>query len=125
MTFITFERKHNVITRPILKRHSQNILFGLLVILFFSCNEENRNAKLLYDIEIDYLSTPLEDKRDLPSDSVVICFAGNFNQDTMTIYVNNEFYNRSILTTDDVIGMAGDLKLPDNKQIKKYRTQNK
>lgn len=36
----------------------------------------------------------------------------------MTVYVNNEFYNRSILTTDEVVGMAGDLSLPDYKSIK-------
>jgi menaquinone-dependent protoporphyrinogen IX oxidase len=89
------------------------------MVLFGSCNATMAQSKRNYDIEINYLSTPVNDNRSLPNDSITLCFAGNYDKDTIEIYVNDKFYNKSIRTTDEVVGMAGDLTLPDYRNIEK------
>jgi len=95
----------------------KNILFGLLIITCFSCDSKETNSKLTYDVQIEYLSTPINDNRELKIDSIALCFAGNFSSDTTKIYINNELYNVSILTTDEIDGMAGLIFLPSYKTV--------
>lgn len=87
------------------------------MIFLLSCSDKKLDTKLVYDIEIDYLSTPINDNRTLPNDSIIICFAGNFDKDTIEIDVNGKTYKKTIRTTDEKIGMAGDLTLPAYKGI--------
>ena len=91
----------------------------LTLVHFGSCVSANAQSKLNYDIEIDYLSTPVNDNRALPNDSIVLCFAGNFDKDTIETFVNHKFYKKTIRTTDEVDGMAGDLTLPNYRDIEK------
>ncbi len=95
-------------------------MYGIVLILFSSCLIQTKESNLLYDIEIDYLSTPIEDNRPLPHDSILICFAGNYCNDTVDVFVNNKLYNTSIRTTDERDGIAGDLLLPNYMDIKNF-----
>lgn len=88
-----------------------------MMIFFLSCSNKKLDTKLLYDIEIDYLSTPINDNRALPNESITLCFARNFDKDTINIYVNGMAYKETIRTTDEKTGMAGDLTLPNYKEI--------
>lgn len=90
-----------------------------MTLLLGACIFAKAQSKLSYNIEIDYLSTPINDNRHLPNDSITFCFAGNFDKDTIVTYINDKFYNKSIRTTDEVDGMAGDLRLPDYRNIEK------
>ena len=87
------------------------------MIFFLSCSNKKLETKLPYDINIDYLSTPINDNRALPNDSITMCFAGNFDKDTIEIYVNRKTYKKTIQTTDEKVGMAGDMTLPNYKEI--------
>jgi len=90
----------------------EKTIFGIILFLFTSCVTQTNENKLLYDIEVDYLSTPINDNRPLPNDSLYVWFVGNYDNDTVAVYVNNKKYDISVLTTDQRDGMAGDLKLP-------------
>lgn len=97
----------------------RKIVIGLTLILFMlSCKKHYKHdSKLTYDIQLEYMSTPLGDNTELPNDSVIICFTGNFNNDTIDVYVNHKFYKTSILTTDQVVGVAGELVLPNYEMV--------
>jgi hypothetical protein len=70
------------------------------------------NADILYDIEIDYNSIPLDDERSLAGgDSVAIGFVGMFSKDTIDVYKNDKFYKTTILTSDTKTEGAGHLIL--------------
>lgn len=59
------------------------------------------NTNVSYDINIDYNSIPLDDKRSLAGgDSVAIGFYGMFSNDTALVYKNDKFYKTKILTSD-------------------------
>lgn len=95
----------------------KKVIIGLMMISFLACSNKKLDTKLQYDIEVDYLSTPINDNRALPNDSITICFAGNFNKDTIIIYVNSKIYKKTIRKTDEVEGTAGDLTLPNYQEI--------
>jgi len=95
----------------------EKVIIALLLVLCLSCNNIETDTKLLYDIQIDYLDTPINDNRILPNDSIVLCFVGNYQSDTAKTFINHKLYNVSVLTTDDVSGMASDIVLPHYKDI--------
>lgn len=86
--------------------------------LISSCSHRTSERKLKYDIEIDYLSTPIDEFTPLPHDSVIICFVGNYDNDTITVSISNKIYDTSIRTTDVRHGSAGELILPEYINIK-------
>ncbi len=101
-----------------LKRYGSKIAF-VSIALIMGCrhiapNDTDIycNTNVFYDIEIDYKSMPLDDKRSLAGgDSVAIGFYGMFDKDTVTVYKNDKFYKTKILTSDSQNEDGGYLKL--------------
>ncbi|MBN1971952.1 MAG: hypothetical protein JW870_21550 [Candidatus Delongbacteria bacterium] len=87
------------------------ILLCLLIIcMLVSCRANNNNdSNERYDVVIKYLETPLKDKRPLKNDSLIVVFDGNFNKDTVDVYINGRYFKQMILTTDEIDGTAGSL----------------
>jgi hypothetical protein len=91
-----------------MKRNRSNIislknLIGLFcLIITFSCDikPEKIDSSLDYNIQIEYLSTPIEDLREMYNDSLYIDFVGNFDNDTISLFLNGEEYCKKVFTTD-------------------------
>jgi len=96
------------------------LLYALFaVIIFAACdNHKKREARLFYDIQIDYLTTPLNDNRKLPTDTIVVVFDGNFEKDTVDILINGSHFKTMFLTTDERSGVAGDIKIIPYQDVK-------
>lgn len=76
-----------------------------------------QSAHLSYDVQIDYMATPLNDNRELPNDTLIVIFDGNFQTDTVDVAVNHHLLKEVILTTDKISGLAGDIKVLPFQQI--------
>ena len=96
-------------------------LLGLFCFIAInSCNTktEKTNTSLDYDIQIEYLSTPIYDKREMYNDSLYIDFVGNFDKDTITLDINGKKICSKIFTTDYVTGHAGFIKTTKYKEVR-------
>ena len=93
-------------------------LFSVIVLLTACSNPQKGYAQLSYDIQIDYLSTPINDDRKIPNDSIYVVFDGNFNKDTIDIAVNGSHLNTMLLTTDERDGLAGVVKTIPYQNVK-------
>ena len=84
----------------------------LFLSLTYSCKPKNNKIKtsLDYNIQIEYLSTPIEDQRKMYNDSLLIDFVGNYKNDTITLYLNGKEYCKKVFTTDAITGRAGNIK---------------
>ena len=86
------------------------IFYIISTVIMISCNSNKITYKASYDIQIDYKSIPVEDKNELINDILTIIFDGNFHDDTIDVSVNDQPFKTLILTTDEVDGIAGELK---------------
>ena len=96
-------------------------LFGFFcLVTITSCNTkaEKTDTSLDYNIQIEYLSTPTEDRREMYSDSLYIDFVGNYNNDTITLYLNGKEYCKKVFTTDGYSGHAGNIKATKYEKVR-------
>jgi hypothetical protein len=97
----------------------ERLLLVIPIMLMISCSPRNINkGQVPYDIQVEYLSTPTDDKRELMNDTLIIVFDGNFDGDTVDVLVNNRLFKELILTTDDVVGTAGIITTTNYKKVK-------
>jgi hypothetical protein len=87
----------------------KTLLGFFCLIIVTSCNTKTKktNTSLDYNIQIEYLSTPIEDHREMYNDSLYIDFVGNYNNDTITLYLNGKEHCKKVFTTDERSGNAG------------------
>lgn len=90
----------------------KTLLGFLCLILFTSCKTktEKTNTSLVYNVQIEYLSTPIEDQREMYNDSLYIDFVGYYDNDTITLYLNGKEYCKKVFTTDERSGSGGYIK---------------
>lgn len=100
--------------------HLKTILIYVFSILLISCNkfsQSKEQIKSIYNVQIDYMSS-LHEIRMCKLDSVILCFDGNYNNDTIEFFMNGNFVDMFIIKADEQSGRAGAYKFEKRKEIK-------
>ena len=91
----------------------RNILFVTFCLLIFACNEGSRNNNAPFDFQKSIIPV----KKILPSkDTIYLIFEGNFNYDTVRIYLDYQVYITLYLITEPSTGLAKELFIPNLKR---------
>lgn len=75
------------------------------------------DKKFSYDVQINYLGTKDASTEKPQDDTLSILFDGNFDKDTVSIYINRKHFKDVILTTNEKTGSAGHLRTIDFREI--------
>jgi len=85
-------------------------IFILTLFLTFACTKNSDNNLILDYKFIGQLDYFPDQKNDLRYDKLILAFAGNFDNDTINVkYQDTD--STIIMTTDEVTGLACDLRL--------------
>ena len=85
-------------------------IFILTLFLTFACTKNSDNNLILDYKFIGQLDYFPDQKNDLRYDKLILAFAGNFDNDTINVkYQDTD--STLIMTTDEVTGLACDLRL--------------
>jgi hypothetical protein len=99
-------------------KNMSSIIYVLIFLFVLSCgNNEITSIKNTYDVQISYSSIPVLNNEELPNDTLLILFDGNFNKDTVSVIINNRHFKDVILTTDKVTGLAGHMNTIDYDKV--------
>lgn len=95
------------------------ILITSLIFISLSCQRSMQElSSCLYDINIDYLSAPVLDSRDMPNDTLIIAFYGYFYGDTISVMINQQHFEELFITTDERSGNSGEIYTIKYKDVK-------
>lgn len=90
------------------------VIISILTVIWFGCSQSGNRTEvtnLKYNFEVNYHSpldsVPIQNYR---SDSVVVQFGSNFQNDTVAVIVEQDQIVSMVLSTDPMTGFAGHVK---------------